>query len=161
MSPTTRHADYHTSYDTDFFAWTVEQASLLKTGQLSDIDIDNLVEEIETMGRSEKRALTSHLTVLIAHLLKWQFQPTLQGRSWLNTINHQRRAIGKVIKDSPSLKRFLNDADWLQEVWEDAVKDAAIETGFTQDMFPICPIWQIEQILQEGYFPDDKDVQIT
>ncbi|WP_338070450.1 DUF29 domain-containing protein [Bathymodiolus platifrons methanotrophic gill symbiont] len=74
------------NYNTDFYGWTQEQAALLKAGRLSDLDIDNLLEEVETMGRSEKRELDSRLTVLLIHLLKWQYQPVRRGRSGQLTI---------------------------------------------------------------------------
>lgn len=143
------------TYETDFFGWIQQQASLLRTGRLLEVDRDNLLEELETMGRSEKRELESRMTVLIMHLLKWQFQPHLQGKSWLLTIKNQRKALAKALKDSPSLVRFLNDDNWLQAVWTDAVDDAVIETGYTEDMFPPSPIWEVAQILDESFFPND------
>lgn len=140
-------------YDQDFFAWLNQQAALLKSGQLNELDIEHLVEEVEAMGRSEKRELDSRMTILIMHLLKWQFQPSLQGKSWLLTIRNQRLDIAKVLKDSPSLKRFLENTEWQAEIWEDAVQRATIETGYTQDMFPSSPIWEIDQILDRDFFP--------
>ena len=69
-------------YDRDFYAWANEQASLLRKGDLSHADIEHIAEEIESMGKTEKRELISRLTVLLLHLLKWRFQPTLRGKSW-------------------------------------------------------------------------------
>ncbi len=140
-------------YEQDFFAWTLEQAKLLKSGQLNELDIKNLIEEVETMGRSEKRELDNRMTVLIMHLLKWQFQPNFQGKSWLITLKNQRKALLKVLKDSTSLQRFLENEEWLQEIWTDAVDDAVLETGYTADMFPSAPIWTIEQMLNSEFFP--------
>lgn len=94
------------TYEQDFVGWLNTQAELLKTGKVNELDIKNLVEEIEAMGRSEKRELESRMIILVMHLLKWTFQPNYQSRSWANTINEQRRRIGRVIKDSPSLKKF-------------------------------------------------------
>jgi hypothetical protein len=79
-------------YDSDFFAWANEQASLLRAGKLSSADIENIAEEIESMGKSEKRELVSRLTILLLHLLEWQSQPGLRGNSWRYTIKVQRRA---------------------------------------------------------------------
>lgn len=143
------------TYETDFFGWIQQQASLLRAGRLLEVDRDNLLEELETMGRSETRELESRMTVLIMYLLKWQFRANLQGKSWLLTIKNQRKAIAKVLKDSPSLARFLQDEAWLQAIWADAVDDAVIETGYTEDMFPATPIWEVSQILDESFFPHD------
>lgn len=140
-------------YEKDFFAWTEEQVNLLQSGRLGEVDVTNLIEEVATMGRSERKELQNRLTILIMHLLKWQFQPALQGHSWVYTIRHQRTEIAKVLKDSPSLKRFLNDETWLQDLWIDAVDDAVLETGYTADMFPSTPIWTVEQILDSEFFP--------
>jgi hypothetical protein len=78
------------THENDFYAWTQEQAHLLRTGQLHQIDLQNIAEEIEDMGRSERRQLESRLEILIMHLLKWQFQPNLRSRSWQLTIKEQR-----------------------------------------------------------------------
>lgn len=87
-----------TTHETDFYAWTNEQVQLLKTGQLNQIDWQNIAEEIEDMGRSEKRQLESRLEVLIMHLLKWQFQPNLRSRSWQLTIKEQRLRLEKILQ---------------------------------------------------------------
>src|SRR5580704_181268 len=92
------------AYDDDFFAWTQEQARLLRGGDLADIDAGNLAEEIESMGRSDRREIRSRLVVLLAHLLKWQFQPGGRTTSWSGTIVEQRHQIDLVIADSPSLR---------------------------------------------------------
>ncbi len=79
------------NYDADFYAWANEQATLLRAGRLSEIDVEHIAEEIETLGRGEKRALVSCLSVLLLHLLKWSFQPERRGKSWELTIKEQRR----------------------------------------------------------------------
>jgi len=81
------------SYEQDFYGWTQEQAALLRAGRLTDLDIENLIEEVETMGRSEKRELESRLTVLLLHLLKWKYQPNRRGRSWNLTIKGHRQCV--------------------------------------------------------------------
>lgn len=86
------------NYENDFYGWTQQQAALLKAGRLNDLDIVNLIEEIETMGRSEKRELQSRLMVLLVHLLKWKYQPARRGRSWLLTIKGQRMNLEDVIE---------------------------------------------------------------
>ena len=95
------------AYDTDFYAWANEQAALLRSGRLAEADIANIAEEIETMGRAEKRELVSRLTILLVHLLKWRFQPNLRGRSWRLTIKEQRKEVLNHLADNPSLRQRL------------------------------------------------------
>lgn len=142
-----------TNYQQDFFAWLNEQASLLKSKNFSNLDIENLVEELESMGRSEQRELKSRMIVLVMHLLKWQFQPEKNGESWRKTIYEQRKQIALVLEDSPSLKNFLHDETWLQNVWQYAVKDAVEETSLKKSIFPAEPIWQVSDILSDEFYP--------
>ncbi len=135
-------------YDQDFYQWTQEQAALLKAGALAQLDIENLAEEVETMGRSEKRELVSRLTVLLAHMLKWDFQPSRQGRSWEKTIKIQRIDIRQVLKDSPGLKHQFEDIVYM--AYEKAVIFASDETDLPETAFPeTCP-YTIEQIMGDG-----------
>ena len=97
-------------YEQDFYAWANEQAALLRSGRVSDADLEHIAEEIESMGRSEKRELINRLKVLLAHLLKWQFQPTLRGTSWRLTIEDQRQEVAEHLADNPSLKAMLPEA---------------------------------------------------
>ena len=91
-------------YEQDYHAWTMQQAELLRSRQLDCADLDNIAEEIESMGRSLKRELTSRLTVLLMRLLKWQHQPGFRGRSWRLTIRGQRLSLRQHLRDNPSLK---------------------------------------------------------
>ena len=135
-------------YDQDFYQWTQEQAALLKAGTLAQLDIENLIEEVESMGRSEKRELVSRLTVLLAHMLKWDYQPSRQGKSWENTIKVQRIDIRQVLKDSPGLKHQFEDIVYL--AYEKAVIFASDETDLPETAFPeTCP-YTIEQIMGDG-----------
>ena len=110
-------------YDRDFYAWANEQAALLRAGRLAEADIENIAEEIETMGRSEKRELINRLTVLLLHLLKWQFQPALHGNSWRLTIEEQRYRLEDHLKDNPSLKAQLGQA--MRDAYRLALVEAA------------------------------------
>ena len=140
-----------TSYETDIAAWANEQAQLVRAGRFELLDLEHIAGEIEDVGKSEQRELANRMSLLIAHLLKWQFQPERQGRSWLITIRNQRRAIQLHLKQVPSLKAKLNDAEWMEIVWGDAVYQASKETGL--DDFPeICP-WLIKDILSDGWIP--------
>ncbi len=141
-----------TSYERDFYQWAMEQADLLRSGRLSEIDVEHLIEEIENMGRSERRELESRFKVLITHLLKWRFQPSYRGHSWALTIKEQRRAIAHLLKDNPSLKSHLEDI--LNDAYELAILAAARETGLDERTFPsICP-WESGQALDTGFLPD-------
>jgi hypothetical protein len=141
-----------TPYEKDVVAWAMEQAALLRSGQLSALDIEHIAEEIEDVGKSEKRELASRMAVLLSHLLKWQHQPGRRGSSWTRTLKEQRKAIAAAIRQTPSLKASLSDPDWVAGVWADAVTKAVDETGL--DSFPEdCP-WSMEQVLTEEFFPE-------
>ena len=103
-----------TTYETDVVAWATEQAALLRSGQFSAIDIENIAEEILDVGKSEQRELESRMAVLLAHLLKWQFQPERRSSSWEETIRVQRNRIERRLRKTPSLKASLSDPDWGQ-----------------------------------------------
>ena len=104
------HGKRNTVYELDFHAWADEQATLLRAGRLSDIDAEHIAEEIEALGRGERHELTSRLSVLLLHLLKWSHQPDLRGRSWELTIKEQRRQLARHLKKNPSLKPWIDEA---------------------------------------------------
>lgn len=140
-------------YQQDFYGWTQEQANLLRAGRLSEVDTKHLIEEIESMGRGEKRELEHRLMVLLQHLLKWQFQPSHQGRSWRLTIQEQRREIPDLLEDNPSLKTVLVEVG--TRAYAKARKAASQETDLPLKTFPEhCP-WTIEQVLKEDFLPED------
>ncbi|MDP1772154.1 MAG: DUF29 domain-containing protein [Methylobacter sp.] len=140
-----------TTYEHDIVAWAKEQAYLLRSGQLSAIDIEHIAEEIEDVGKSEQRELASRMAVLLAHLLKWQYQSARQSSSWQRTIKEQRKAIARRLKNTPSLKTSTHDSEWLADAWGDAISITINETGM--DCFPeVCP-WTIENILSENWLP--------
>lgn len=139
-------------YDKDVAAWAFEQAELLRSHNWSALDIENIAEEIESVGRSEKRELASRMSVLIAHLLKWQIQPDHRTRSWLRTIRHQRQRLDRLLQKMPSLKSCLEDSEWLGDAFEDAVELASKETGM--DDFPERLPWTANQVLDTGFLPD-------
>jgi len=138
-------------YETDIVAWANEQAWLVRNKKFEFLDIEHIAEEIEDVGKSEQRELANRMVVLIAHLLKWQFQPERQSRSWQLTIRNQRKAIFIHLKEVPSLKVKLDDVQWLEIIWGDAVYQASKETGL--DNFPeICP-WSVSDILSDEWLP--------
>ncbi|MCK5719971.1 MAG: DUF29 domain-containing protein [Thiomargarita sp.] len=138
-------------YDTDFYAWTNQQAALLRTGKLADIDIENIAEEVEDMGKKLQRELVSRLKVLFIHLLKWQYQPGHQGNSWQYTIEEQRTELADHIKDNPSLKHKLPEI--IERAYRYAITGAAKETGLPKNIFPnSCP-WTFEQVMDNEFLP--------
>jgi hypothetical protein len=139
------------NYEQDIIVWAQQQSHLLRTQQFDLLDITHIVEELEAVGKSEQRELAHRMAVLISHLLKWKFQPERRGRSWQLTIRHQRRAIQLHLKQVPSLKTKLNDSEWLETVWGDAVYQAMQETGL--DDLPEFCLWSIRDVLSDEWLP--------
>lgn len=139
-------------YDRDFYAWSQEQAALLRAGKLTQADIEHIAEEIESMGKAEKRELINRLTVLLLHLLKWQYQPVRRGASWEVTIDTQRRALARHLADNPSLKSKLSEA--IDDAYIDARAEAYAETGLPKATFPMTCPWSFEQIMGESFWPE-------
>jgi hypothetical protein len=138
-------------YEDDLFAWTQEQAALLRAHAIDGLDWENLAEEIESMGGRDRRKLESRLTVILLHLLKWQAQPALRGASWRKTLRTQRREIRKLLKQSPSLRREVPGL--IREAYADAVKDAIDETGLRADVFPSACPYAPDDVLDEDHLP--------
>lgn len=133
------------NYDTDYFAWIKHQALLLKEGQYSKLDLTHLIEEIDSLGNSEKNALESHLENLFMHLLKIEYQPLMRCLSWDNSVKNARFRINKLIKKNPSLKRYLPEI--LGDAYFSACLGASSETGLSESVFPKkCP-WNIDDVL--------------
>jgi hypothetical protein len=143
-----------TSYDKDVILWSQEQARLLRAGRFAELDIEHLADEIEDVGKSEKREFASRMSVLLAHLLKWRCQPKMRTNSWLSTIKDQRRRVALTISETPSLKAVMRDPVWQEDVWLDARAQAQKETGLTAEDLPeVCP-WSMEQAAEEGFWPE-------
>ena len=137
-------------YDEDFYAWANEQAALLRAGDLSRADVEHIAQEIESMGRTEKRELASRLKVLIAHLLKWRFQPEKRTKSWEVSIRVQRRELADHLDDNPSLRPLIGAV--LEKAYPDAALVAALETGLSETVFPQrCP-WTFAQMIDETFW---------
>ena len=138
----------------DFYAWTHEQAKLLRAGRFENVDITHLIEEVEDMGGSIRRQLESRLEVLLMHLLKWKYQPNLTGKSWFLTIAEQRRRIAKLLRKNPSLKAIIDEA--FQDAYEDARYSAMLETGLNLETFPEESPFTLTQTLEAEFLPDSK-----
>jgi hypothetical protein len=140
-------------YESDFYAWTQEQVTLLRSEKLSQIDLPNLIEEIESLGKQQRQELRNRLSVLLGHLLKWHYQPQQRSRSWLATLRVQRRDIARLLKDNPSLQPYFAEA--LEEAYENAKDLAMGETDLPEQAFPSdCP-YQLTQILDDRFYPGE------
>ncbi|MGH8611729.1 MAG: DUF29 domain-containing protein [Gammaproteobacteria bacterium] len=139
-------------YEQDYYAWTEQQVALLQAERLAEIDIAHLVEEIEDMGRSQRRAVKSALLVVLIHLLKYRFQPTHRTQSWRATLREHRRRLRDEFADSPSLEPYAERV--FAECYQDACEDAADETGLPLATFPpVCP-FTLEHVLDRNFLPD-------
>jgi hypothetical protein len=138
-------------YDRDFHEWTIRNAELLRSGRAADADLDHIAEEIEGMGKRERRELLSRLGVLVAHLLKWQAQPERRGRSWSATIRMQREEINDLISQMPSLKRYL--VENLPKAYHYGAVGAVADTGLPEEAFQsTCP-FDLDGLLDIGFLP--------
>lgn len=141
-------------YEQDFYAWTQEQAALLREGAWPALDGANLAEEIESLGKRDRRELGSRLQTLTMHLLKWCYQPSERSAGWRGTIRSARREIAAVLADSPSLRRQVPGL--LTVGYTEACADASDETGLPCTTFPVgCP-WTPEQVLDAAFWPEGE-----
>ena len=138
-------------HDNDFYAWSLEQAALLRAGRVGEADLATIAEEIESMGKTEKRELVSRLTVLLLHLLKWERQPAGRSNSWRLSIANARDEIADLLEDNPSLKAIVDDV--MASAYRYARRKAAIEMDMAEDTFPVqCP-WNFARAMDEGFWP--------
>ena len=145
-------------YEADFYAWTQEQAELLRHHQWSKLDLPNLIEEIESLGKQQRQELRNRLSILIGHLLKWQYQPGRRSRSWLATIRVQRRETQELLQENPSLKPYLLEA--LQKAYKNGKDLAVTETNLPYKTFPQdCP-YTVDQILEDSFYPGEPSAEI-
>jgi len=139
-------------HERDFYAWSLEQAALLRAGRAAEADLETIAEEIESMGKGEKRELVSRLTVLFLHLLEWQRQPAGRGNSWRLSIANAGDEIADLRADNPSLKSALDDV--MDSAYRYARRKAAIETDLAEPEFPArCP-WSFAEATDERYWPE-------
>lgn len=142
-------------YEIDFLAWTERTVQLIRGRQFGEVDWEAVIEEIESLGKSDRRELKSRLEVLLHHLLKWQYQANLRSGSWQNTIDEQRNRIADLLEESPSLKSLPNEV--LAECYRRGKKAASNETGLPLDRFPVdCP-YPIIQVIDPEFLPEVID----
>lgn len=145
-----------TLYDTDFHLWCLEQSRLVRERRFDELDLENVAEELETMGRSDKRQIESRLEVLVTHLLKWKYQPGARKPGWMSTISEQRRRIARLVDESPSLKGYPLSV--VLDLYVASRLEASKETGIDFMLFPEeCPFTP-EQILDLEYMPKEPDL---
>lgn len=139
-------------YDEDFNGWIEQTIALLKAGRFAELDVDNLIDELESMSKRDKREIVSRLKLLLLHLLKWQYQTWQRSPSWEITIRNNREEIAQILQDSPSLKGY--PALVLTQAYASARRNAATETGLSLETFPQqCP-YAIAAILDEAFLPE-------
>jgi hypothetical protein len=139
-------------YETDRAAWLTQQADFLRAGQIGLIDQEHLLEELESEMGNYRHQIKNRLRVLLAHLLKWKYQPKQRSSSWRGTIRNQRQSIESVIEDNPSLRQTLSDA--IQKAYAPAVRLAADDTGIEGNDFPKTCEWSENEILDEDFWPE-------
>ena len=142
-----------TLYDLDFYTWTQRQAELLRIEEWEQLDWQHIAEEIESLGKKDKRQVQSRLAILIMHLLKWQYQPEKRSPSWRKTIKEQRFRLALVLNDSPSLKSNINE--FIALVYPHAVESAADETRLARKTFPATCPYSSEQLLDPSFLPGE------
>jgi hypothetical protein len=140
-------------YEQDYYLWLKNTAQLLRDDKLSELDKFNLIEELEDMGRSEKRAVKSNLTILLMHLLKYKYQQKKRSKSWLRTIVEHRRRLLILLEDSPSLKNYLQEV--FDNSYQAARQDAATETRLALTIFPTQSPFNPQDTLNPDYLPDE------
>jgi hypothetical protein len=139
-------------YEQDFCLWIEQAVKLLSENRLSELDRENLIEEISDMGNSQKHSLESNLEIILMHLLRYQYQPEKRTNSWRSTLFEHRCRLHKAFKTSPSLKRHF--AEEFNGCYATARKFAAIETGITIHTFPVTSPFTPSQVLDEDYLPE-------
>ncbi len=139
-------------YEQDFILWIANTVQLLKEQRLTELDLENLIDEIEDMGRNQKHALESNLTILLMHLLKWQYQSEKRTNSWKFTIREHRQRLQKAFRDSPSLKHYCEQV--FHDCYQDAKNLASDETGLEIGLFPIDSPYALEQTLSQDFLPE-------
>lgn len=144
-------ANRQSLYETDYLRWIEITVEKLRVRNYSNIDWENLIEEIEDMGRSERRSLESNLIVVLTRLLKWQYQPKFRSGSWKSSIVEHRRRIRKALKESPSLKPYLEEV--FAECYSDAVEQASAETGLPVETFPQLCSYTSAEVLDSNFLP--------
>lgn len=139
-------------YESDFYSWTKEQLRLLQNSNFDELDIENLKEEIKDLGNNIRDSITSHLKIILLHLLKWKYQEERRSKSWYLSISNSRVEIEDILEDNPGLKSKLDEC--FKKAYPRAVKKASMETGMPVKIFPKTSIWSLEETLDNDFWPE-------
>jgi hypothetical protein len=139
-------------YDRDFYLWLKTTIEQLRENDFAEVDLPNLLEELESMGRSEKQALESNLQIVLRHLLKYKYQPKRRSNSWRFTIIEHRDRLETALENSPSLKPYFFEV--FDKCYAKARKKTATETGLSIDTFPVKSPFIPEETLNADYLPE-------
>lgn len=140
-----------TLYETDIYAWSQQQVALLRAEDFAEVDWHNVIEEIDSVGVSQRNELRNRLKILILHLLKWQFQPNCRSKSWRASIDEQRGSVEDLFADNPSLRRLFSES--VEITYPRAVRDAHKQTGLPKQIFPVACPYTLEELLDEDFYP--------
>ncbi|MDV2998069.1 MAG: hypothetical protein N4J56_007774 [Chroococcidiopsis sp. SAG 2025] len=157
MAVSSENSTLSSWYEQDFVAWASGQAMLLKQGRFEELDLENLIEEVESLSRSDRRAVKSQLIRVLKHLLKLNYQSNAfyYLNSWRSSVVEGRSQIKLIVEDSPSLKPYL--AEILVDCYQEAVQQASAETGMPATSFPSACVYSLEQVLDPHFFPQSTD----
>ncbi len=142
-----------TLYEQDFYAWVEQTAALLQSHQWDALDLEHLIEEVVDLGRSQQRALQSALRLVLLHLLEWKYHER-RSQSWQVTITRERLNIDELLQESLSLRRFLNDVEWINTTYQRARREAMVETGLSEDNLAIACPFTVDEILDLDFYPN-------
>lgn len=144
-------------YEQDLYAWTKQQIDLLKMHRFNELDVTSLIEELDDVSGSTRRELVNRLGILLAHLLKWHYQPQQRSASWRGTIKEQRRKLHRLVQENPSIKPLI--AEKIQDAYGDALTLVEKDTGLDETNFPqLCPFTSLETLNNE-YWPNGTDTE--
>ncbi|MBG1266875.1 DUF29 domain-containing protein [Nostoc sp. WHI] len=143
-----------TLYEQDFYAWVEQTAELLQLHHWETLDLEHLIEEVVDLGKSQQRALQSALRLVLSHLLKWKYQPERRSHNWQVTLTRERLNMDELLQESPSLRRFLNDAEWINTTYQRSRREAIVETGLLEDEFAIACPFSVDEILDLDFYPN-------
>lgn len=138
-------------YEQDFHQWLMTTVQLLRDKSFEQIDLDNLIEELEAMGRSDRNILRSNLRLLLMHLLNYKYQPSLRSQTWESTLIEHRLRIIDVFADSPSLKQYVDEV--FEQSYDYARKLASSKTKLPVETFPVVCPFTMEEIFDLNYLP--------
>lgn len=143
----------HNSYEQDLYAWAWQNAEAIRQGRLNEVDYEHIADELEEFMGNTRRELYRRLRVLLTHLLKWASQAENRSSSWAGTIRTQRSDLNRLLKQNPSLKRFIPEE--MADAYQDARELAATETGKPTEDFPITCPFTVERVMDKDFWPQE------